>query len=207
MELVREAAADRAAVSFDGTELDAEPPEDPLVGLEHHPVLAIGVGIVHVKRVAVFHDELASTHQTEARTDLIAKLRLDLKHVDRELLVARDDLADDIRHDLFVRRPQAEVGVFAVLKTQQLLAVELPPAALFPELARLHNGHQQFLAAVLLELFPHDRLELADTAQRERQVVVDARRDSLDHAGAHHELLADDVCVARSLAIGANEEL
>ena len=88
MELVREGTANRAAVGLDGAEPHAEALEDPLVGLEHHPVLAIRVGIVHVERVAVLHDELTAAHQAEARPNLVAELRLDLIEIDRQVPVA-----------------------------------------------------------------------------------------------------------------------
>ena len=87
MELVREAAADRSAVGFDRAELDGKALKDALVGLEHHPVLAVGVLVVDVERVAVLHDELAAAHQSEARTDLVAELRLDLVEIHRQVLV------------------------------------------------------------------------------------------------------------------------
>src|SRR5262252_9689906 len=103
MELVCEAAANRSAVGLNGPEPDTESSEDPLVSLEHPPILAVGVGVVHVKGIAVLHDELAATHQAEARTDLVAELRLDLKDIQRKLLIARDDLPDDVGDDFFVR--------------------------------------------------------------------------------------------------------
>ena len=111
VEFVREAAADGAAVGFDRPELDAEPAENPLVRLEHLPVLAVGVRIVDMKRVAVLHDELAAAHEAEAGTNLVTELRLNLKQVQRQLLVARDDLADDVGRPL-QRRPD-EVGVLS----------------------------------------------------------------------------------------------
>ena len=37
------------------------------------------------------------------------------------------------------------------------------------------------------------------SAERKRQVVVDPGRHFLNHAGAHHQLLADDIGVARRL--------
>ena len=49
VKLVGEGAADGAAISLHGSEFNAEPRENPLVGFEHHPVLAIRVGVVHVE--------------------------------------------------------------------------------------------------------------------------------------------------------------
>ena len=99
-----------------------------------------------------------------------------------------------------MRRAEAEVRVLAVLHAQQFPAVQLPAAALFPQLLRLHGWHQQLLAAVAIQLFADDLLDLADAAQQQRQVVVDAGGDLLQHAGAHHQLLADDIGVARRFA-------
>src|SRR5215831_4191540 len=134
MELVCEAAANRTAVSLDGPEPDTEPSEDPLVSLEHPPVLAVGVGVVHVKGIAVLHDELAAAHQAEARTDLVTEFRLDLKDIQRQLFVAGDDLPDDVGHDFFMRRTQTEVCLLPILEPQELLAIELPAPALVPQL-------------------------------------------------------------------------
>ena len=139
--------------------------------------------------------------------DALVCISMNLIEIDRQLLVALDDLPDDVGHHFFVRGAQAEVRALAVLEPQELAAVELPAPALLPQLARLHGGHQQLLAAVLLQFFAHDRLELADAAQRQRQVVVDAGGHFLDHAGTHHELLADHVRIARRLAVGLEKEL
>ncbi len=202
MELVGEAAADGAAVGLDGPELHAEAREDPLVGLEHPPVFPVGVGIVHVEGVAVLHDELTAAHQAEPGPDFVAELGLDLEEVDRQLLVALHDLAHDVGDDLLVRGTEAEVGALAILEAKQLAAVELPSAALLPQLGGLHGWHEQLLAAVALELFAHDVFELADAAKGQRQIVVDARRHFLNHAAAHHQLLADDIGIARRVAVG-----
>jgi hypothetical protein len=204
---MREAAADRPAVGLDRPELHAEAAEDPLVGLEHPPVLSVRVRIVHMERVAVLHDELAAPHQPEARADLIAELVLDLKQVDRQLLVALDDLADDIGDDFLVSGSEAEIGALAILEAQQLLAVHLPAAALLPQFGGLNGGHQQLLTAVARELFADDVLEFADAAQRQRQVVVNAGGDFLNHAATHHELLADDVGVPGRFAVGLKKQL
>ena len=110
--------------------------EDPLVRLEHPPILPVRIGIVGVEGVAVLHDELAAAHQAEPRADLVAKLRLNLKQVDRQLLVALDVLPHDVGDDLLVRRTETEIGALAILEAQQLPAVELPAAAFVPQLAR-----------------------------------------------------------------------
>src|SRR5580765_8711011 len=143
VELVREAAANRPAVGLDGAELHAEPSEDALVGLEHAPVLAVRVRIVHMEGIAVLHDELAAAHQAEARADLIAELRLNLEDVQGQLLVAGDDLPDDVGHDFFVRRAEAEVRVLPILEAEEFLAVQIPAPAFLPELLRLDGRHQQ----------------------------------------------------------------
>ncbi len=207
VELVREAAADGAAVGLDRTELHVDTAEDALICLEHAPVLPVRVGIVHMEGVAVLHDELAAAHQAEARANLVAELRLNLEDVHRKLLVALHDLADDVGDHLFVGRPEAEVRALAILESQQLAAVELPAPALLPKLGWLHRGHQQLLTTVARQLFTDDLLELPDAAQRQRQVVVDTGGHLLNHAAAHHQLLADDVGVARRLAVGLEEKL
>jgi hypothetical protein len=49
VKLVRKAAADGAAVGLDRAKLDAETREDALVCLEHAPILAVRIRIVHMK--------------------------------------------------------------------------------------------------------------------------------------------------------------
>src|SRR5262249_57013239 len=78
LELVRQAAADRAGVGLDRAELESHAREDAPVGLEHVLVFAPAVLHCRMEAVSVLHDELAPTHEAEARTHLVAKLGLNL---------------------------------------------------------------------------------------------------------------------------------
>jgi len=72
-------AAYSAAVGFHGPEFDTETAEYPFVSVEHRPIFAVGVLVVCMKRIAVFHDKFAAAHQTKARPDFIAEFTLELK--------------------------------------------------------------------------------------------------------------------------------
>ena len=61
-------------------------------------------------------------------------------------------------------------------------------------------GIEQLDGAGAVHLLADDRFQLLDGAQAERQIGVDAGGDFADHAGAHHQLLADDVGVGGNFA-------
>src|SRR5262249_31429036 len=153
---------------LDGAEGEAATLEYPPVRVEHVPVLALRVRAVDVERVRVLHDELAPAHEPEARADLVPELHLDLVEVLRKIAVGADLPANQVGHDLLVRRAEAEVAVVAVLEAQQLLPVLLPAAALLPQLARDDGRHQDLLCTGAVHLVPDDRLEAPDGAQAER---------------------------------------
>ncbi len=169
-------------------------------------VLALRVGDVDVERVRVLHDELAAAHQPEARAHLVAELHLDLVEVLRQVAVRAYFAAHEVGHHLLVRRAEAEVAVVAILDAQQLLAVVLPAPALLPELGGDHGRHQDLLRPGAVHLLADDVLDPAHGAQPERQEVVDAARDLADHAGAHQQLVADDLGVGGVLAERRREE-
>jgi hypothetical protein len=70
----------------------------------------------------------------------------------------------------------------------------------------LHRRHQQLDCPRAVHLFAHDRLDLANRPQPDRQVVVDAAGHAPDHAGAHHQFVADDFRVSGSFLQGADKE-
>src|ERR1051325_1205278 len=132
LKLVREAAANGAGVSLDGTELQPHAREDPPVGIEHVLVLPAAVFDVRMKAVGVLHDEFAPAHESEARPHLVAKFGLDLIQIERQLAVRAHDAAHEIGDDLFVRGTETEIALVAVFEAKELLAVNLPTAALLP---------------------------------------------------------------------------
>ncbi len=190
-------AADRAGVGLHGAEREAEPREDARVGVVHVAVFAREIVCVEVERVGILHQELARAHDAEARADLVAELGLDLVEVDRQLLVALELVAREIGDDFLVRRAVAVPGVLAVLELEQLSAEFLPASGFVPELLRLDRRHQQLDRAGAVHLLAHDRFDLAHHAQPERRPRVDAGRELAHHAGAQHQLVADDFGVGR----------
>src|SRR4029077_18283645 len=168
------------------------------IGGKHVVVFALAVRGVEVERVAVLHDELAATHETEARAYLVSELHLDLVEVERHITVGTHVAAHQIRHHLLVRRPKAEVAVVAILEPQQLLAVAVPAAALLPELGGTDGGQQDLLRAGARHLFADDALDLAQHADTEREEVVDPARYLPDHARAQQQLVAHDLGLGRN---------
>ena len=81
-ELLRLRAAHRARHRLDDDVVEAEPVEDPDVGVTVQLVALVEPGLVDVEGVAVLHDELAPAQQAGAGPGLVAVLGLDL--VDRQ---------------------------------------------------------------------------------------------------------------------------
>ena len=197
VELVRAGAADRAVVGRDRAELQAEAGEDADVGVEHGLVRLLHAVDVAVEGVGILHGELAAAHQAEARTALVAELGLDVIEVQRQLAVRLDLGAHDVGHHFFRGRLQREVAAVAVLQAQQFRPHLVPAAGLLPQFGRLHQRHQQLDRAGLVHFFADDGLDLADHAQAQRHVGIDAGTEALDHPGPHHQLVADDLGVGR----------
>jgi hypothetical protein len=206
VKLMRTAAADRAVVRRHRAEVETEAREDTHIGVVHLAIRLFQTVLVLVERVRIFHDEFAAAHQAETRTDLVAELRLDLIEVHRHLPVALDLVAGDVRDHFLVRRPDHEIALLAVLETQQFRPVFFPAARLLPQFGRLHRRHQQFDRARPVHFLAHDGFHLADRAQADGQVVIDAAGHATDHAGAHHELVADDFGVSGGFFEGADKE-
>src|SRR6185369_9270834 len=190
--------ADRAGVGLDGTELETAALKDPAIRLIHLFVGDISTLFVSVEGVGILHDELAAAHHAETGPDFVAELGLDLVEIERHLPVAAHFPADDVRHDLFVRRSEAELVVLAVLDAEQLFAV-LPPATRFlPEFGRGHHRHKDLDRSGPVHLFADDSFDLANRFQPERQVIVDSGSDLPDHSGTEHQLVRNDFGISRS---------
>ena len=203
---MRAGAADRARVGAHGAEDEADAVEDPLIGLVHPVVGLPGAFLVAVERVRVLHREFAAAHHAEARTALVAELRLNVEEVDGELTPALDFLTRHIRDHLFGSRLNHEVAHVAVLDAQKLRTVLFPAAGFLPEFRRLNHRHEELNRARADHFLADDLLDLADDAQTKRHVGVDARGKLLDHAGADHVLLADDVGIGGGFFESRNKE-
>ena len=205
-ELVRGRAADRPGIRLDRRVVELAGLEDLAVGAAHvlvGRVQALGAG---VEGVGVLHDELAPAHEAEAGTDLVPELGLDLVEAHRQLPVALDVPAHDVRDHLLVGGAEDEVALVPVLDPQELLAVALPALGLLPQLGRLDRRHLELGRADGVELPADDRHQLGEAPPAEGQVAVDAGRDLLDQAGPHHQLVRDDLRVVRHLAGGIEIE-
>ena len=199
LELVAHVAADRPARRPHRDRGQIHAPERPQIGHEHVVVGAPRAREVQVEGVVVLHQELAAAHHPEARPDLVAELPLDLVEIDRQVAIASDAAAEDVGHHLLVRRAVEHRPLVPVGDPQHLLAVVLVATALLPELGRLDRRHQGLVRAGRVHLLAHDLLDPAQHAKAERQPAVDAGRALPDHAGAQHELMRDDLRLARHL--------
>ena len=90
-----------------------------------------------------------------------------------------------------MRGAKAVIAVVAVLEAQQLLAVVLPAAGLFPEVAGDDHGHEQLGEPGGVHFLAHHALHVFQGLQAQRQVDVHAGGELADHAGAQQQLVAD----------------
>jgi hypothetical protein len=204
---VRADPADRAVVGGDRAKDQAHALEDADVRGVHLVVADARRVEVAVERVRVLHRELAASHDAEPRPALVAELGLDMVEISRQRAIAAQLLTGDVRDDFLARRLDDEVAVMAILDAHQLGTVLLEAARLLPQLGRLHDRHQELDRAGPVHLLAHDRLDLADDAKAHRHVGIDARRQPLDEAGAHHELMAHHLGVRRCFLERRDEEL
>ena len=126
-ELLGHRATHRARECGDDDVLEAEPVEDPDVGVAVQLVAGLEPGVVDVERVGVLHHELATTQQAGAGTRLVAVLRLDLVDRERQVLVGAVEVLDDEGEHLLVRRTEQVVVALAVLQPEDVGAVLRPP--------------------------------------------------------------------------------
>src|SRR5262249_31168694 len=101
----------------------------------------------------------------------------------------------------------AEVTLVAILHAQQFLAILVPTATFLPQLGRADGGHQDLLGSGTIHFLTDDALHLVHHTQAERQEVVDSARKLANHAGPHHESVADDFCISRVLLERRDERL
>ena len=167
-ELVREIAADRAALRHHRDRLQPHARKGAQISDEHPVVGVLGAGKIHVERIGVLHQELAPAHQAEARPHLVAELPLQVIEIERQVFVGADIGAKDLGDHLLVGRPIEHVTLVAVLDAQHLLAVGLVTAALPPELGRLDGRHQELDCARTVLFLADDPAHLLEDAQPQR---------------------------------------
>ena len=162
---------------------------------------------VFVEGVGVLHGELAPTHQAKARTALVAELGLNLVQVLGQLLVAFELLARDVGDDFFAGGLNHEIAPMAVLDAQQLGAHLVKAAGFLPQLSGLHHRHGHFNGTSAVHFFAHDGFDLAHHAQPHGHIAIDPGAQLFDHAGARHQLVADDLGVRGGFFQGRDKKL
>jgi len=207
LELVRERAADGTGVGLDRAKGQPATPEDARVRVVHVLVLALRILLGGVERIGVLHDELAATHEARPRPQLVAELRLNLEQVEGELPVTAHVAAHQVHDDLFVRRADDEVGPFAVLEAQELLAVLVPAPRLLPQLAGDDGRQKDLLATGAVHLLADDARHLVDHAPAERQEGIHPRRYLAQVTASHHEDVGGDLSLGRGFFEGRNQGL
>ena len=203
-ELMRHLPAHGPGIGVARQHRNPAPRKDPLVGVVHRLIAAGEPCRIHIEAVGVLHQELFRPDDAEARTGLIAELRLNLIDRHRQLFI-RLDFLQELGHHLLMCRPQHHCLAGPVLELDQDLAQDLVPAGGLPQLGRLEHRHQQLLRAGAVHLLPDDRGRLLQRAQSERQIGVRPGAETADEPGAHHQLMADGVGVLRVLAEGGQE--
>ena len=128
-ELLRSGAAHGAGIGLDDDEAEAAAGEDGAVGLVVLVIAFVQAGGVDVEGVGVLHDELAHAEQAGLGARLVAELGLNLVPDLRQLLVTAELIARDGGHDLFVGHAQGELGAFAILQAEEVVAEDGPAAA------------------------------------------------------------------------------
>ena len=206
-ELVGLRAAHHADVRADDDEAQPHPAEDLVVRLTVLLVGDVEPGLVEVEAVRVLHRELADPDQSAPGARLVAPLGLEVVDDLRELAVGVDLLPGEVGDDLLVRHREDHVAVGAVLEAGQLRTDRVIPATLAPDLGRVDDRHQHLLPADRVHLLADDLLDLLDDAVTQRQQAEEPGAERSDHRGAQHELVADDLDVARRFAQGAAEHV
>ena len=193
MELAGDRAADLAGICLHGAELKAATRADALVGRVHPVVFLLQRLLRVMEAIAVLHDELAAAQQAEARADLVAELRLDLIHVQRQLLVGAQLGAHERGDELLMGGAEAELVIVAIVEAHALGTVRVGAAGLLPQLLGLEHGHADLLGAARIHLLAHDVLDLGQHALAQGQKRVDAGSGLADETGAQQQLMAGDL--------------
>ena len=198
-ELMGMAAADGAVISLYRAEIQPHAGIDTGVGIIHLLIREIHAFLVLVKGIQILHDELPAAHQTEAWTDFITILILNLIQHQRQLLVGTHFITHQGSHHFLVGRSQAELAAMTVTHPEHLITVHAPAAAFLPDFRRLHNRHGNLLAACLVHFLTDNLLNLLDSTPCQRQISIKAAGSLPDHAGPQHKLMAPDLRLSRSL--------
>jgi hypothetical protein len=123
---------------------------------------------IDIEAIGILHNEFASTHDAEARPNLISELGLDLIEIERHLAIRSNFFSGNIRDDLLVGGPQTTISVVAVLQPCQLASIFFPSMALLPELRRLNKGEKDLNGTGSVHLLTDDGLYFSNGSKAER---------------------------------------
>ena len=143
-----------------------------------------------MEAVAVLHEEFATTHEAEARADLVAEFHLRLVQVHGQLLVALQLVAHDGGDELLVRGAEAVFDAVAVGQARQLGPVVVPAARLVPKLSGLNERHEDALGADVVHFLVDDCFAFVEHAHAQGKERVKAGSVLAHHAGAQKQAMA-----------------
>ena len=115
---VRKTSTNGSRICLNLFELQATTPENICIGLSHFCVSFLSVSLIGVKAVSIFHYEFPASHNSKARSNLIAKLCLYLIKNRGELPVRFDFFSNYICDYFFVCRPIAKFPVVSILDSK-----------------------------------------------------------------------------------------
>ena len=205
-ELLTRRSAHRTRHRRDDHVVEAEPVEDPDVGVPMRLVGSHEGLVADVERVGVLHHELTATKDAGAWPRLIAVLGLDLVDRQRQVLVRRVQVLHEEGEHLLVRRPQEVVGLFAVLEPEDVVAVLGPTAGRLVGLAGQQRREVDLLRTHRVHLLAHDALDVAQHPVAERKPGVDAGSRPTYVPGPHQQSVARYLSVGRILAKSSEEQ-
>ena len=200
-------AANAAGIRQDGPEVEAETAENSGVSRVHGVIGLLQAGLIRMKGVGIFHQKLPCAHDAKAGADFIPEFGLNLIEIGGQLLVTAQLIADQVGNDFLVGWAEAEGAVVTILHSQQFRPVLFPATGLLPEFRRLGHRHQDFHGAGPVHLFADNGLHFAQHPQSQRQPVVEPGGQLADHAGANHQLMADDFGIGRGFFLGSDQKL
>src|SRR5690242_8803423 len=128
MKLVGPGAANAAGIRRDCPECEAQAPEDTAVAVVHGSVGDVETLFVGVEGIGVFHEEFPAAHHTEARSNLVPELGLDLVEIERKLTVAFDLPPHHIAYDFLVCGAEAVIAHVPIFEAKKLGPILLPAA-------------------------------------------------------------------------------
>ena len=187
--------------------LQAQPLEDPLVGVSLLLVGDVEAGIRVVEGIRVLHRELAPAQEAGARPRLVPVLVLDLVDRQRQVFVRTVEVLHQQREGLFVSGGEQVVRTLAVLQAENAIAILDPSPGLLVRLAWQERGKVHLLRTGRLHFLTDDGLDLATHLQPERQPGEHPWRLATDVAGPHEEAVADDLRIGRVFTKGADKKV